>query len=196
MSKNIRLFFSRGTVSVLIFLTVFGAVPLGTAPANAAEEILVNCEARTQEGAAGYVAADSTSCTVPSGASVSRLNLDYILDDGGEISINNSVVFGLPPDYVVDSGNRDVSYGLSGGQRFTLKVEARNAVGDDGDPVGPVYGRATLQVWGTRVTAPPPPPPPPLRPPLPLPPPPLLRRAIPPRWSPSTPPAFPSPLPL
>ena len=107
----------------------------------------VTCTAATQPGLSGTVVSDSSSCFIPSGVTVTGATLEYTLDDGGEITIDGNQVFSISPSVGIDSGSKNISTSLfNSGSSFILRVTARNAMDSNGNPVGEVYGEATVRV--------------------------------------------------
>jgi hypothetical protein len=95
----------------------------------------------------GAFTTSSSSCSVPAHRSVTQATLNYILDDGGTISINERNVFTKTPR----EGSREGSVNLpvelfEADKSFLLRVEARNAMNPDGTPAGEVYGKAVVHL--------------------------------------------------
>jgi uncharacterized repeat protein (TIGR01451 family) len=133
---------------------VVGVMLLSLAHPADAEEVVVTCRAETISDDGGYNVSDQAGCTVPDGVTVTRAVLHTILDDGGQVYLNGGDIFSRQNTPGIKEDYTNINPGLSGGQNFTLRVDAVNAVGDDGRGLGPVYGMAELVVYGNRPAPP------------------------------------------
>ncbi len=145
-----------------VFLTL-GLVVLGfglSFNSAKADSLLFTCpDVATPNNNGAAEATAQGVCTIPANVNGSRLVLEYALDDGGDIYINNTLVFSLPNTFGVDVGSTPISYPApSAGSSMTIKVVAKNGYQNNGQLAYTVYGRARIQVWGTPPTQPPPPP--------------------------------------
>ena len=108
---------------------------------------VVTCVVATQPQVTGGVNSGSRSCSIPDDVIVSGATLDYTLDDGGEVSIDGEMVFGLAPEAGIDTGTVVLPTKLfTPGSSFIVKVTARNAPGPDGSFGSYVHGLATVRV--------------------------------------------------
>ena len=100
----------------------------------------------------GATATITGTCTIPTDIKATKWVLSYDIDDGGDIYINNQLVFSLPDTFGTEQGISPISLPLpSSGSTISIKINAKNAwIGPEPDHYAQyVYGRATIQMIGT-----------------------------------------------
>jgi len=133
---------SAGRTSATVYVK-----PGGTSPAMAVASPGMDCVAATQPGLTSTLVMDSTSCSVPLHSTVTQAKLNYILDDGGTISINGRNVFTKTLGVGAREGTITLPVELFvPNNSFIVKVEARNAVSPAGTRSGEVYGKALVHL--------------------------------------------------
>jgi hypothetical protein len=165
------LFIAALAVSVLVSAMTFARinardaqhalVDRQTLPAGV--HLIRTCVAMTST-ARGYTLSSSSSCTIPNGVVITRLSLDAVFDDGGHVDVESeptgemsAIVKGQRLLEVANSLGRkeehrnfsNTSLPLRPGDNFALMVVGRNAIDERGEPVGVVFAKATLRIYGT-----------------------------------------------
>jgi hypothetical protein len=135
---------SAGRASATVYVKPAGASPTA---AVASPGTAMDCVAATQPGLTTTRVMDSTSCSVPPHSTVTQAKLNYILDDGGTISINGRNVFTKPLAVGAREGTITLPVELfEPNKSFVVKVEARNAGSPVGTRSGEVYGKALVHL--------------------------------------------------
>lgn len=138
--------------------------PARNEPLGPGIELLRVCVAETPLEAGGYFVTDSSACSIPLGVVITRLVLTSTFDDGGDVFIETApsdhmagYIRGMRMESAPNSpGTKElrkefspVSLPVKPGDNMYLRVEARNAITDRGEPLGRVFGRAVLSIYGT-----------------------------------------------
>jgi hypothetical protein len=112
---------------------------------------VIRCSAVTQPGLSAGFVSDSSPCSIPRGVTVTGAILDYALDDGGEVSVDDEMVFGVAPTAGTDRGTVALPLNqFRPGRSFILRVTARNAMSPAGDFIDGVSGVARIQISTMR----------------------------------------------
>ena len=111
------------------------------------------CVTQTQECVTGTLLSDSTSCTAPTGAIITRYQLSIAFSQGGEVTLNGKPIQTVPPEPTGFAKELLINASVAPGQHYLLRVVARGT--DSQTPQsgtatkqGIVFGRAALQFYG------------------------------------------------
>lgn len=143
--------FQRKTFVYAAFLAVF-LVLFGFRGEVGAAELLSACTAETGRSVNRLTRSAVADCNTPYGAKVERIVLDYELREGGDIYVQNVKVVSFPATGGSRTGRMNISPDLAG-SRVRIWLDAVNGVKSGGVPAGEVFGRATLEFWGTANAA-------------------------------------------
>jgi hypothetical protein len=117
-----------------------------------AAELVSECTAQTRRSFRLTESA-AVSCGAPYGVKISRLVLEYELDQGGDIYLNGAKVVSLGASGGSKTGRMNVALALIRGSRVDIWIDAVNGRDSGGLPDGQVFGRATLEFWGNQSAA-------------------------------------------